>query len=857
MQKMNFLSNVSRLLTVALVAVAPMKLNAQIAFERSANTDFLLNTTKIIVDQADYPGVQRVANIFADDVNRVTGQRPEVATAVSAAPQAVIVGTIGKNPLIDKLVKAKKIDVKNVAGQWEASLIQIVDNPTKEIGRALVIAGADKRGTIYGMFHLSRLMGVSPWYFWADVPTKHHDSVFVTAAKTVLESPKVKYRGIFLNDEAPCLTTWVKNTYGTDYGGHDFYASVFELLLRLRGNFMWPAMWGWAFYADDPENSRTADEFGIVMGTSHHEPMARNHQEWARHRGEYGPWDYQANQAVIDKFFTEGIERSKDNEDLITIGMRGDGDTAMGGKEGHDDEYVSDDERNKRLLEQIINNQRKIIANVTGKPAEQRQQVWALYKEVQKYYDLGLRVPDDVIILLSDDNWGDVRKLPTAAERKHKGGWGIYYHVDYVGAPRNSKWLNITPVQNMWEQLQLTYAYGVDKLWVLNVGDLKPMEYPISLFMDMAQNPEAFTAANLLDHTRRFCAEQFGENQADEAARILNLYSKYNGRTTAEMMDCRTYDLESGEFKQVTDEYLKLEAEALRQYITLPAEYRDAYKQLILFPVQAMANIYEMYYAQAMNLELYRRGDAAANKWADKVEACFARDAELHRDFNKVMANGKWDGMMIQKHIGYTMWNDNFPADRLPRVQRIENPTVGGFSFPTDKRGFTAIEAEHYNTATATDKTTWTTIDYMGRTLSGVALMPYTEPTGTAALTYRVQLPAGTQNVKVHVVVKSTLAFNNTGHHYQVGFEGQKAETVFFNELLNEDPKNIYSIYYPTVARRVVESVVELPAAEGWNTLTIKPMDAGIVFEKIVVDYGGYTQQFLFGTESVYGKEEK
>ncbi|MBR5957505.1 MAG: glycosyl hydrolase 115 family protein [Salinivirgaceae bacterium] len=854
---MNFLSNVSRLLTVALVAVAPMKLNAQIAFERSANTDFLLNTTKIIVDQADYPGVQRVANIFADDVNRVTGQRPEVATAVSAAPQAVIVGTIGKNPLIDKLVKAKKIDVKNVAGQWEASLIQIVDNPTKEIGRALVIAGADKRGTIYGMFHLSRLMGVSPWYFWADVPTKHHDSVFVTAAKTVLESPKVKYRGIFLNDEAPCLTTWVKNTYGTDYGGHDFYASVFELLLRLRGNFMWPAMWGWAFYADDPENSRTADEFGIVMGTSHHEPMARNHQEWARHRGEYGPWDYQANQAVIDKFFTEGIERSKDNEDLITIGMRGDGDTAMGGKEGHDDEYVSDDERNKRLLEQIINNQRKIIANVTGKPAEQRQQVWALYKEVQKYYDLGLRVPDDVIILLSDDNWGDVRKLPTAAERKHKGGWGIYYHVDYVGAPRNSKWLNITPVQNMWEQLQLTYAYGVDKLWVLNVGDLKPMEYPISLFMDMAQNPEAFTAANLLDHTRRFCAEQFGENQADEAARILNLYSKYNGRTTAEMMDCRTYDLESGEFKQVTDEYLKLEAEALRQYITLPAEYRDAYKQLILFPVQAMANIYEMYYAQAMNLELYRRGDAAANKWADKVEACFARDAELHRDFNKVMANGKWDGMMIQKHIGYTMWNDNFPADRLPRVQRIENPTVGGFSFPTDKRGFTAIEAEHYNTATATDKTTWTTIDYMGRTLSGVALMPYTEPTGTAALTYRVQLPAGTQNVKVHVVVKSTLAFNNTGHHYQVGFEGQKAETVFFNELLNEDPKNIYSIYYPTVARRVVESVVELPAAEGWNTLTIKPMDAGIVFEKIVVDYGGYTQQFLFGTESVYGKEEK
>lgn len=843
------------LLMAAFVAAVPLKSNSQIAFQQSGKADFCLNNTTIIADESDYPGVRRVAEIFADDVNRVTGQRPTVATAVSAMPQAVIVGTIGKSPIIDKLVKSKKIDVIGVANQWEATLIQVVDNPTKEIGRALVIAGADKRGTIYGMFHLSRLMGVSPWYFWADVPTVHHDSVFLTTQKIVLESPKVKYRGIFLNDEAPCLTTWVKNTYGTDFGGNKFYADVFELILRLRGNFMWPAMWGWAFYADDPENSRTADEFGIVMGTSHHEPMARNHQEWARHRDEYGVWDYPSNQTVIDKFFREGIERSKDNEDLITIGMRGDGDTAMGGKEGHDDEYISDDEKNKRLLEKIIDNQRQIIADVTGRPASERQQVWALYKEVQTYYDLGLRVPDDVIILLSDDNWGDVRKLPTAAERNRKGGWGIYYHVDYVGAPRNSKWLNVTPIQNMWEQLQLTYAYGVDKLWVLNVGDLKPMEYPITLFLDMAQNPENFNAENLLNHTLKFCAEQFGENQAVEAARILNLYSKYNGRTTAEMMDHRTYDLASGEFKQVTDEYLKLEAEALRQYISLPDEYRDAYKQLILFPVQAMANIYEMYYAQAMNLDLYKRGDAAANIWADKVEACFARDAALHHDFNKVMANGKWDGMMIQKHIGYTNWNDNFSADRLPRVQRIEKPTIGGFSFKADKRGYTAIEAEHYFDAQKNAQTNWTTIDYMGRTLSGVALMPYTAATDGAALTYKVELPAGVSKVKVHVVVKSTLAFNGTGHHYQVGFEGGNTETVFFNEFLNEDPKNIYSIYYPTVSRRVAENTVELSAAEGWNTLTIKPMDPGIVFEKIVVDYGGYTQQFLFGTESEYERK--
>ena len=263
MLRMNHLSSalVARrlLLMAAFVAAVPLKSNSQIAFQQSGKADFCLNNTTIIADESDYPGVRRVAEIFADDVNRVTGQRPTVATAVSAMPQAVIVGTIGKSPIIDKLVKSKKIDVKGVANQWEATLIQVVDNPTKEIGRALVIAGADKRGTIYGMFHLSRLMGVSPWYFWADVPTVHHDSVFLTTQKIVLETPKVKYRGIFLNDEAPCLTTWVKNTYGTDFGGNKFYADVFELILRLRGNFMWPAMWGWAFYADDPENSRTAD----------------------------------------------------------------------------------------------------------------------------------------------------------------------------------------------------------------------------------------------------------------------------------------------------------------------------------------------------------------------------------------------------------------------------------------------------------------------------------------------------------------------------------------------------------------------------------------------------------------------
>ena len=239
------------------------------------------------------------------------------------------------------------------------------------INNRVVIAGSDKRGTIYGVYELSRQLGVSPWYWWADAPVEQHSEAYVKHGVYTDGEPAVEYRGIFLNDEAPCLTSWVRNTFGTNYGDHHFYARVFELILRLKGNMLWPAMWQWAFYADDPENSRTADEMGVIISTSHHEPMARNHQEYARKRSEWGPWNYATNQKRLDQFFREGIERMKGTEDIVTIGMRGDGDEAMS------------DKTDTRLMERIVANQRKIIRQVTGRPAKETPQVWALYKEVQ------------------------------------------------------------------------------------------------------------------------------------------------------------------------------------------------------------------------------------------------------------------------------------------------------------------------------------------------------------------------------------------------------------------------------------------------------------------------------------------
>ncbi len=795
--------------------------------------DLLLNPggqVTVATDEADFKAVDIAVHTLAADFGRVTGHD---ASLQHTADANILVGTLGHSALIDRMVKQKRIDASLLKGKREKFIITVV-------GDQLVIAGSDRRGTVYGIYELSEQMGVSPWYYWADVPTAHHAQVFVNRGIYTDGEPAVAYRGIFLNDEAPCLTSWVKNTFGTDYGDHRFYERVFELVLRLRGNMMWPAMWGWAFYADDPENERTANDMGVVMGTSHHEPMARNHQEYARHRREWGAWNYRTNKDKLQQFFREGIERMKGTEQLVTIGMRGDGDEAMS------------EEADTKLMQQIITDQRRIIAEETGRKAGETPQVWALYKEVLDYYDKGMKVPDDVTLLLCDDNWGNVRRVPNVRERRHKGGWGLYYHVDYVGAPRNSKWLNVTPVQHMWEQLTLAYDNGIERMWILNVGDLKPMEYPITLFMDMAWNPRRYDASHITDHTRDFCRQQFGEAQAAEAARLLNTVCKLNGRCTAEMMDADTYNIYTGEWRQVVDEYAALERDALRQYLTLDDRQRDAYRQLILFPIQAMGNIHEMYYAQAMNRKLFGEGNPDCNLWADRVEQAFRRDSMLCADYNLKMAGGKWNGMMTQKHIGYTSWNDDFPADRLPEVKRIADEVRGGWVF-TENQGVVSMEAEHYFAAQDAAEAQWTVIPDMGRTRSGVTLMPYTEGVEGAALTYRFRMPGGVKRpLKVHVVVKSTLDYlNKGGLTYRVQLDGGPTETVNFNHNLNEKPENIYSVYYPTVARRVVECTVTLTAAEGeYHTLTVMPDDPAIVFEKIVVDGGGYRPSYLFMDES-------
>ena len=834
--------NKNLLLSVLLWCLAAVRSVAADVFVNFEKGNWQLNAdgrVTIYVSPTEERGVMRAAQNLKTDIERVCGAE---VTFVDHQQDARIVAGIA-NTL--------KQHQKELKGKTEQYILDARQNQ-------LTIVGSDRRGAIYGIYELSRQIGVSPWYYWADAPIDKHETIYIINGTRTDGEPAVRWRGLFLNDEAPCLTSWVKNTFGTNYGDHRFYEKVFELILRLKGNMLWPAMWGWAFYADDPENSKVADEMGVIISTSHHEPMARNHQEYARNRREWGAWNYQTNKEKLDRFFREGIERMKGTDDIVTIGMRGDGDEAMS------------KDTDTKLMESIVSNQRKIIQQVTGRPAKETPQVWALYKEVQDYYDAGFRVPDDVCILVSDDNWGDIRRVPkNDEERRRKGGWGIYYHVDYVGAPRNSKWLNITQTQQMFEQLSLAYDFGIERLWILNVGDLKPMEYPIQLFMDMAWAPKAYTQQTVTDHTRRFFATALagspaetatsvlGGSPAEEAASIYNQNCQYMARVTPEMLDAKTYNVETGEWRRVADDYQRLETRALRLYLEIPESRRDFYRQTVLFPVQAMANLYDMYYAQAMNQHLAAQNNPDANLWAAKVRECFRRDSLLCLSYNRDIAGGKWNGMMTQKHIGYTSWNDNFPKDLLPRTAAVPVASPTGYTFPAAP-GYLAIEAEHYHHATAPEGTQWTVYPCYGRTRSAVALTPYTRETGDAALTYRFALPEGITQVKVHVVVKSTLDFLDLGgHEYTVSLDNSEPQTVNFNKTLVDRQPYMYSVFYPTIARRIVESEVELPVtAADWHELTLRPRHPGIVFEKLVVDYGGYQPQYLFGEESEVMREK-
>jgi hypothetical protein len=639
------------------------------------------------VDSNDYPGVFRAVNDLQKDIARVTSVAPNIShQQIDFGSDSIIIGTLGKNELIDRLVREHKIDVTAITGKWESFLTQVVADPAPGVASVLVIAGSDKRGTIYGIYDLSEQIGISPWYWWDDVPAEHKPALFVKAGAYAQGPPSVKYRGIFLNDEAPDLTRWVQEKYGTvpipgggqtaNYG-RGFYTNLFELILRLKGNYLWPAMWNNRFNEDDPENPRLADEYGVVMGTSHQEPMLRAQKEWdwgSNYGRIYHNWNYSvpAQQPVLQQFWREGVRRNKNFESIFTMGLRAENDsgTPIG----------------KDLTEEILKVQRQILAEEVNPDLTKVPQVWCLYKEVQNFYNEGMSVPDDVTLLWADDNWGDVRRLPTAEERPRSGGAGIYYHFDYHGGPRSYQWINTSPIAKIWDQMSLAKEYGADRIWIVNAGHFKGYEFPMEYFMDLAWDSGRWTNTNIDEFTRLWAAREFGPAFAADIADIISKSTKYNGRRKPELVDANTYSLDHyQEAERVVAEFQSVSNKAAAIFKQLPSDRRNAFYELVFFPIKASTELNEMYLAAARNAQYARQGRASANDMAAKARDLFQSQTNLMNYFNKTFADGKWDHFMDQPYIGYTSWRD--PAQnnlRAVKLTEIEVPDAAAMGIALD-----------------------------------------------------------------------------------------------------------------------------------------------------------------------------
>lgn len=787
-----------------------------VTFKRNSLSDTELTGTSdtITYDPLDWKGVRMAVANLRNDFKAVTGSEN--------AP--IVVGTIGKS----KLAKKYKLQSKELLGKWEQYLI------FTDKGK-LVILGSDKRGTIYGIYELSRQIGVSPWYWMADAPIQKHEQIFAKSGIYTDGEPKVKYRGIFINDEWPSFGTWCNNQFGGI--NSKAYARIFELMLRLKANYFWPAMWDSRFNEDDPLSPQLADDMGIVMGTSHHEPMMRAHKEYVYRKDSIGAWYYATNKANLDRFFEEGLERNKAYDNLITIGMRGDGDVAMGN---------GNDEDNMKTLKDVVDGQREIIERVYKKPASEVPQLWAIFTEVQRYYDAGFTVPDDVTLLFCDNNWGYIRRTGPEKEQARKGGMGMYYHIDMNGGPWNDRWVNTTTAAKIREQLNLAYQTGIDRIWIINVGDLKPKEMPIDFIMHYAWNPDDYPADKIDQYMVDWARSIFGGEYAREIADIVTEYSNMNLERKPEVQRVGIYSVETGEAQRMFNRWDELEKRTLSLSKKMPAEMQDAFYQLVEYPAVASAGVAKIYLAATL-------GDSIT------MQTLFERDKQMTDKYNKVIAGGKWDGMMLDKHIGYRMWS--MPNEStLPQVAK-----------PSDKTGITASEtaimAHDYTRRTATDDVRWVFLPGLGRGKGNMGIEPVTaksRPLGDGAtLEYDINFSqSGKQKLALGILPTNDV---NPARGLRIGvrvddgemqtIDARQGYVDTFNEYTKENiarskvlkplPRPASDIYLSGTRQRMRSEVFDnlrwlsidfdIPT-EGYHTVKVVMIDPEIVVEKLIVN---------------------
>ncbi|MDC3415302.1 glycosyl hydrolase 115 family protein [Aquibacillus salsiterrae] len=630
-----------------------------------------------------FSGVNKIAQKVMHDLELVFGYAPKAtADRQSLGKCAVLYGTVAHSPVLQELAEKRLIDLAWITGKREVYLFQVIDHPFAGVEKALVIAGSDKRGTIYGLFHLSELLGVSPLVDWSGVKPERKELFSLSGdLKYISKEPSVRFRGFFINDEWPAFGNWTMK----NFGGFNakMYEHVFELLLRLKGNYLWPAMWSARFSDEGPglQNAELADEYGVVMGASHHEPCLRYGEEYKYLRGKdsiYGDaWNFQTNREGITTFWEDGLKRSGKFENVITVGMRGEQDTSIMGK----DATLAD---NIAYLKDVIQTQNQLIQDHVNPNLSEAPRMLALYKEVEPFFYgdedtpglMGAEELRDVILMLCDDNHGNLRTLPTEEMRDHKGGYGMYYHFDYHGGPISYEWINSSYLPKVWEQMTLAYDFGVRDLWIVNVGDIATQEFPLSYFLDLAYDFEKWgtNAVNKTDmYTREWINRQFGgifsDADKEKIFELLTGYTKIAHNRRPEHMNVNVYHpvnyKETDQTLQRID-YLLNSAEELYKKVN-KADF-STYFSLVYYPAVGTLNVQKMWLLTGKNNYDARLGKMEANKLAEQIKACLRRDQELVEQYHTI-DNGKWYGMGLSEHIGFVNWNEE--GNKNPVVMNV------------------------------------------------------------------------------------------------------------------------------------------------------------------------------------------
>ncbi|HEU5078972.1 MAG TPA: glycosyl hydrolase 115 family protein [Opitutaceae bacterium] len=802
--------------------------NAAAPFLVEANTDI---------------AVLRAANDLRRDIERVTGTLPELRqkNARGVPCDVVIVGVLGHSAALDRLISDHKVDLSPLRGAWESFVIAVVDEPLPGVGQALVIAGSDRRGAIYGCYEVSEAIGVSPYYWWADVAPAHRDELFVQAGRQRFGPPSVKYRGIFINDEDWGLQPWAAQTFEPEHGGigPKTYAKVFELLLRLKANTLWPAMHPCTKpFNAFPENKRLADEYGIVIGSSHAEPMLRNNvSEWKDAPEKY---NFAENREGVLRYWEERVKDNAPYENIYTLGMRGIHDSGMQGPTNAKDQI--------RLLEEIFRDQRALLAKYTTPDVARTPQMFCAYKEVLELYRGGMKVPDDVTIVWPDDNFGYVRNFATAEEQQRAGGFGVYYHLSYLGAPLSYLWLCTTPPALVWEEMTKAYDHGARTIWIVNVGDIKPAEMMTEFFFKLAWNVGRWPRESLSEHfTVAWAEREFGKENATEIASIFAEYFRLNFQRKPEHLQWwlpgekpRPSSFTRAEALERLAAFQRLRDRIHRVETTLPATRRDAFFELVSYPVVGSVLANERYfYGELAALAESKSTDP----WLERAKTA---DRELHEQtalFNETIAGGKWRGFIREEPA-----NGEWPQFRLASWQPPAFPpseagamdsAAHSATIVEEQRDAIVIEAEHFQKKVDRAGGAWELIPGLGHSGEGaVAVFPTTAPTISLAaaandaprLNYAVDFTSAGEFPLLVSLLPTHSIRAGRGLRFAVGLDDEEPTEVTVNVIDGADGWVQGVLNAATLAR----TKIKVPSA-GRHIIRIYGTDTGVVIDKIVI----------------------